>query len=311
MLDRFDPTLNQIETTLTTLLKQEQARATLKSAQISPRVEDAHSEQLWWAIAYALQAGGKRLRPLLTVLTCQACGADSSIALPTACAIELLHTQSLIHDDLPCMDNDDLRRGKPTLHKATTEATAVLAGDAMLAMAFGWIVRFTPRTVLPEVLVQLTDELSDVASLQGLVNGQYADICAEGQPYTAEALRYIHTYKTAALFKFTVRAGALLAQAPENVLAALTAYGEHLGLAFQVVDDLLDETSCSSVLGKTAGKDKQQQKATYPALYGAEGAKKEAEAHIYEAKHAINTLGPKYTLEPLLAMADIVLTRIY
>lgn len=230
---------------------------------------------LWEAMRYGTLDGGKRIRSVLALEVCKACGGRLEHILPTACAIELVHAQSLIHDDLPCMDNDDLRRGKPSVHKAFGESTAVLAGDALIALAFGLIAKETPLTapITAEILLQVLGDFSDVTSVRGLVNGQFVDIQYEGKPFTQEILEYIHTYKTGALFRFSLRAGAKLAGASPEVVERFTLLGQKLGLAFQIVDDLLDIASTSETLGKTAGKDQIQQKATYPAFFGEQASR--------------------------------------
>lgn len=233
------------------------------------------AEGLWEAMRYGTLDGGKRIRSVLAIEACKACGGDLEHILPTVCAIELIHAQSLIHDDLPCMDDDDLRRGKPSVHKAFGESTAVLAGDALIALAFGLISKETPLNdvITPQRLLEVIGDFSDVTSVRGLVNGQYVDILYEGKPFTAEILEYIHTYKTGALFRFSLRAGAKLAGASESVVERFTSLGQKLGLAFQIVDDLLDIGSTSEALGKTAGKDELQEKATYPAFYGVDASR--------------------------------------
>ncbi|WP_303674481.1 polyprenyl synthetase family protein [Vampirovibrio chlorellavorus] len=233
---------------------------------------------LWDAMRYGTLDGGKRIRSVLALEACKACGGDVESILPTACAIEMVHAQSLIHDDLPCMDNDDMRRGKPSVHKAFGESTAVLAGDALIALAFGLIAKETRlnEKATPRQLLSVIGDFSDVTSVQGLVNGQFVDILYEGQPFTPEILEYIHTFKTGALFRFSLRAGARLAGADDTVVARFTQLGEKLGLAFQIVDDLLDIASSSETLGKTAGKDQLQQKATYPAFFGIEASRQQA-----------------------------------
>lgn len=268
-------------------------------------------KKLWEALRYSTLDGGKRIRPVLAIQSCLACGGSLETILPTACAIELLHAQSLIHDDLPCMDNDDLRRGKPTLHKAYDESTAVLAGDALLAMAFGLITKNTPRENLSaEAILAVISDFSDVASMVGLVTGQYVDIQSENNPYTAKELDYIHNFKTGALFAFSTRAGACLSGASSDVVETFTQFGKKLGLAFQIVDDLLDIQSTSETLGKTAGKDQIQQKATYPAFYGVDESRQKAEALIAEAKALIsnqdNLVGGN-----LFALAEYIAERIY
>jgi geranylgeranyl diphosphate synthase type II len=272
-------------------------------------------EILWDALRYGTLLGGKRIRPLMALITSRLCGGADETILPTACAIELVHAQSLIHDDLPCMDNDDLRRGQPTVHKAFDESTAVLAGDALLAMAYGWIAQ---KTVLTSSLdeatalakpssstaLQLIAEFSRVTSINGLVNGQFVDIHYEGKPFDAEVLHYIHTYKTGALFTFSVKAGAILANAPEPVLNRLTDLGNALGLAFQIVDDLLDIESTPEALGKTIGKDQAQQKATYPSLFGIEVSRQKVKALTDEANNALNDVCRMLAQEPSYFKSD-------
>jgi geranylgeranyl diphosphate synthase type II len=240
---------------------------------------------LWEAMRYGTLDGGKRIRSVLAMAVCNACGGEEKAVLPTACAIELIHAQSLIHDDLPCMDNDEMRRGKPSVHKAFGESTAVLAGDALIALAFGLIAKETPldSTVSPQRLLSVIGDFSDVTSVQGLVNGQFVDILYEGQPFSQEILEYIHIYKTGALFRFSMGAGAKLAGAPDFVVDRFVLLGQKLGLAFQIVDDLLDIDSSSEALGKTAGKDQLQEKATYPAFFGAEKSREQVKALAQEA----------------------------
>lgn len=234
---------------------------------------------LWDAMRYGTLDGGKRIRSVLALEACKACGGDIESILPTACAIEMVHAQSLIHDDLPCMDNDDMRRGKPSVHKAFGESTAVLAGDALIALAFGLIAKETRLNdkATTRQLLSVIGDFSDVTSVQGLVNGQFVDILYEGQPFTPDILEYIHTFKTGALFRFSLRAGAKLAGANDAVVERFTQLGEKLGLAFQIVDDLLDIASSSETLGKTAGKDQLQRKATYPAFFGVEASRQQVE----------------------------------
>lgn len=282
--------------------------------------KEAHDESpgpegLWDAMRYGTLNGGKRIRSVLAIESCRACGGRIESIMPTACAVELVHSQSLIHDDLPCMDDDDMRRGKPSVHKAFSESTAVLAGDALIALAFGVISRNTPlqAPVTAGLLLDVISDFSDVTSIRGLVNGQYVDILYEGQPFTREVLEYIHTYKTGALFRFSMRAGARLAGAPDVVVDRFTELGQKLGLAFQIVDDLLDIGSSSETLGKTAGKDQLQEKATYPAFFGAEESRRQVETLSAEA-HAILDGMARFLpgLEPgkLKALVDFIATRV-
>jgi len=218
------------------------------------------------AMRYSVFAGGKRIRPILCIETARIFSSDVTPALHPACAIECIHTYSLIHDDLPALDNDDLRRGKPTCHKKFGEAAAILAGDALLTLAFEMI-GATP--VSAERRVAILTEISTAAgTVNGMVGGQVADLEAEGKPVSAEALEYIHRSKTAALIRASVAAGALCAGASSEDVARLRRFGETIGWAFQVTDDILDVEESSAALGKTAGKDIAQQKATYPAVYG-------------------------------------------
>jgi geranylgeranyl diphosphate synthase type II len=218
------------------------------------------------AMRYSVFAGGKRIRPILCLETARIFAPDVGPALHPACAIECIHTYSLIHDDLPALDNDDLRRGKPTCHKKFGEATAILAGDALLTLAFEII---AATRVLPERRVAILSEVAAAAgTVNGMVGGQVADLEAEGKPVPPQMLEYIHRSKTAALIRASVAAGALCSGASAEDVARLRRFGETIGWAFQVTDDILDVEESSAALGKTAGKDIAQQKATYPAVYG-------------------------------------------
>lgn len=275
----------------------------------------SESSGLWEAMRYGTLNGGKRIRSILALEACQACGGQIETVLPTACAIELVHAQSLMHDDLPCMDNDDLRRGKPSVHKAFGESTAVLAGDALIALAFGIISKETPCNglVSAETLLEVLSDFSDVTSIKGLVNGQFVDIAYEGQPYTQEILEYIHTYKTGALFRFALQAGARLAGASPTVVERFRELGQILGLAFQIVDDLLDIDSTSEALGKTAGKDQLQEKATYPAFFGVEESRQKVEALSMAALSLLdNRTGLPETYNPaiLKTLVEFISRRI-
>jgi geranylgeranyl diphosphate synthase type II len=243
------------------------------------------AQGLWAAMRYGTLDGGKRIRAILALAACKACGGELDSILPTACAIELVHAQSLMHDDLPCMDDDDMRRGRPSVHKAYSESTAVLAGDALISLAFGLIAKQTPLrgSVTPSRLLDVLSDFADVTSVQGLVNGQFVDIFYEGKEATPEVLEYIHTYKTGALFRFALSSGARLSGAPPSVVERFSKLGETLGLVFQIVDDLLDIGASSETLGKTAGKDQIQCKATYPALFGEEASRQKASTLIQQA----------------------------
>src|ERR1700730_3523394 len=228
--------------------------------------EDAPPPSIHRAMRYSVQAGGKRVRPILCLESARIFSADVTAALHPACAIEMIHTYSLIHDDLPALDNDDLRRGKPTCHKKFGEASAILAGDALLTLAFETI-GATP--VAPAHCVAIVKEVASAAgTVNGMVGGQVADLEAERQRIEPEMLEYIHRSKTAALIRASVTSGALCAGASPDNVARLRRFGETIGWAFQVTDDILDVEESSAALGKTAGKDIAQQKATYPAIHG-------------------------------------------
>ena len=226
-------------------------------------------ESLREAMRYSLLAGGKRLRPILCLAACELVGGDASKAMPTAVALEMIHTMSLIHDDLPAMDNDDLRRGRPTNHKVYGDAMAILAGDALLSRAFE-MVAVRSADVPAERLVKVVGELAMVSGAPGLVGGQVVDLECEGKQVDLETLEYIHLHKTAALLRACVVTGALIGGANEAQVQAMRIYANGIGLAFQIVDDILDVTASSEVLGKTAGKDLLADKTTYPKLLGLE-----------------------------------------
>jgi geranylgeranyl diphosphate synthase type II len=230
--------------------------------------EGAPPASIHAAMRYSVFAGGKRIRPILCLETARIFQADVTSALHPACAIEFIHTYSLIHDDLPALDNDDLRRGKPTCHKKFGEAAAILAGDALLTLAFETI---GASPIDAERCVAILKEVSTAAgTVNGMVGGQVADLEAEGKRVGVRKLEYIHRSKTAALIRASITAGALCAGAPERDVTRLRRFGETIGWAFQVTDDILDVEESSAALGKTAGKDIAQQKATYPAVYGIE-----------------------------------------
>jgi geranylgeranyl diphosphate synthase type II len=220
------------------------------------------------AMRYSVFAGGKRVRPILCIEACRIFSSDTSAVLPVACALEFIHTYSLIHDDLPALDNDDLRRGRPTCHKKFGEAMAILAGDALLTLAFETV---AGAPLLPAERVALVREIASAAGTRdGMVGGQVADLEAEGKQVTAEMLEYIHRSKTAALIRASIVSGAIAGGAVSEDQHRLRKFGGLIGWAFQVTDDILDVEESSASLGKTAGKDQAQQKATYPALFGLE-----------------------------------------
>ena len=245
----------------------------------------AYDETLENSMEYSLMAGGKRLRPVLLMAAADAVGKDGSNFLTTGCAIEMIHTYSLIHDDLPAMDNDDYRRGKPTNHRVFGDGIAVLAGDALLTLAFEVMLRQQGAT--PETLVAVVSEMSRAAGPYGMVGGQVLDLEGEGRHLDMAALRKIHMGKTGALFCAAIRSGAILAGANEAELAALTPYAERFGLAFQITDDILDVIGDEAAIGKPVGSDARNEKATYVTLTSLEEAQKLAEAAVSEAVEAL------------------------
>ncbi|OCA03843.1 polyprenyl synthetase family protein [Akkermansia glycaniphila] len=260
------------------------------------------------AMRYSIFAGGKRIRPVLCIAAAEACGGNAATAMPAACAVETLHTYTLIHDDLPCMDNDDLRRGKPTNHKVFGEGIAVLAGDALLTEAFAMLARL-PENASYSV-ADYVRELAEATGSRQLIGGQVLDLEGEGRQLTIEELRAIHNGKTSALLTAAIRLGAMSAAAASEQLAALTAYGQNLGLAFQIIDDILDITSTPETLGKSIGKDEQAGKATYPALVGIDHARQEARDLTVAACKALDIF-PEQQRTRLLALNDYLLNRNY
>ena len=269
--------------------------------------ETAKPATIHKAMRYSLFAGGKRLRPILSLAAAEACGGKLEAALPHASAVECIHTYSLIHDDLPSMDNDDFRRGRPTCHKTFGEGIAVLAGDALLTVAFEIIAQAEPTRRYS--LRDLLSELAIGAGSGKLIAGQVADLEAEGKTITRAELRYIHENKTAALLTTSVRLGAMSANAKERELVAITEFGQSLGLAFQVIDDILDVTQTSEKLGKSAGKDVAAKKATYPAVIGLEKSRREAQRLTRKAHAALQVFAKRG--DTLRALADHLLSREY
>lgn len=259
------------------------------------------------AMRHSMFAGGKRLRPILTLAAAEACGGTVEAALAPACAVECVHTYSLIHDDLPCMDDDDFRRGHPTCHKVYGEGMAVLAGDALLSIAFE-IVTSTPRTRRYEA-VDFVRELAITSGSRKLIAGQVLDLEGEGAKLNRAQLNDIHRNKTSALLTTAIRFGAMAANATPARLDALATFGESLGLAFQVIDDILDVTQTTEKLGKSAGKDEATEKSTYPAVIGLEASRREAARLTKKATAALDALGGK--ADALRAIADHMLKRQY
>ena len=266
-----------------------------------------YPEKIYESMRYSLMAGGKRLRPILCIAANELFGGNLASAMPTACAMEMVHTMSLIHDDLPAMDNDDFRRGKPTNHKVYGDDIAILAGDALLAYAFEFIAENT-KGVTAERILKVIAHLGHAVAATGLVGGQVVDLECEGkQDITAETLTFIHIHKTAALLESCVICGALLAGANDTDIMRLSTYANNIGLAFQIIDDILDITSTSEQLGKTAGKDLSAQKVTYPSLWGIETSQQKAQELVESAKAQLVSYGDAAL--PLIAIADYITAR--
>lgn len=271
--------------------------------------ETALPHSLHKAMRYSVFAGGKRVRPILMLAACQAVGGDPECVIPAACAMEMIHTYSLIHDDLPAMDDDDFRRGNPTNHKVFGEAIAILAGDALLTEAFKLV--SDPRSAAgcePAARLAVIHEIAGCAGSCGMVGGQVVDMESEGKSdLDLPTVQYIHTHKTGALIKASVVAGALLGGADEQKLAAITRYGEAAGLAFQIADDILDIEGTTEEIGKDAGSDEARGKATYPAVMGLAAAKVEAQAMMDEAMRALEIFGAE--ADPLREIAAYIVKR--
>jgi geranylgeranyl diphosphate synthase, type II len=282
--------------------KQQQA----VEAALEASIAVVYPETIYEAMRYSLMAGGKRLRPILCLATCELVGGAIEMAMPTACALEMIHTMSLIHDDLPAMDNDDYRRGKLTNHKVYGEDIAILAGDGLLAYAFEFI---AAQTQAPAAQVlKVIAHLGKAVGAAGLVGGQVVDLQSEGKSdVTLETLNYIHRHKTGALLEASVVCGAMVAGAAEGEVDRLSRFAQNIGLAFQIIDDVLDITATQEELGKTAGKDLQAQKATYPSFWGIEESKRQADQLIAAAKAELQSFGA--AAQPLLALADYITAR--
>jgi geranylgeranyl diphosphate synthase type II len=258
------------------------------------------------AMRYSLFAGGKRIRPILAIAAARAVSDDPRGVEHAAISLELIHTYSLIHDDLPALDNDDLRRGRPTSHKVFGEAAAILSGDALLTLAFEVLSRL--KDIAPDQKIHLVEELSRAAgTVGGMIGGQVHDLEGEGKRPTALLLESIHRAKTGALLRASVRMGGVYAGASEEELSALSEYGEHIGLAFQIVDDVLDIEESSESLGKTAGKDQAQQKITFPAVYGLKRSREMAEQERLKAHAALRTFDDR--ADRLRQIADFIVHR--
>ena len=272
---------------------------------------NANPEIIHESMRYSVFAGGKRLRPILVMAAAECCGKKPELVIPTACAMELIHTYSLVHDDLPAMDDDDLRRGRPTNHKVYGDAIAILAGDALLTKAFELIAKNAKiRGVRPQVIPDVVRLIAHGAGTFGMVGGQVVDIQMEGGKWKnadkENILRYIHKHKTAALIRASLEAGAVLAGASPSKVARFSDYGEKIGLAFQIADDVLDIVADKKKLGKS-GSDAKNQKLTYPAVYGLEESKRKALALVEEAKEALAPFGKR--AQVLKQLANYIVER--
>ena len=268
--------------------------------------EDRFPEVIFRAMRYGVLNGGKRLRPVLTLAACEAVGGDPKVALPAACAVELIHAFSLIHDDLPALDNDDFRRGKPTSHKVFGEAIAILAGDALLALAFETVTKRT-EGVPSEVVLEVTRRIASAAGVGGMVAGQVVDLISEGKEIRPETLEFIHRNKTGSLIEASVVAGGLLGGGTPEQIKALALYGRKVGLAFQIADDILDIEGEEAKTGKPVGSDFRKQKATYPSLYGLEKSGELARQAADEAIAALRDFDER--ADPLRELAHFIVAR--
>jgi geranylgeranyl diphosphate synthase type II len=260
------------------------------------------------ASRYSLFAGGKRLRPILCLAAAEVVGGTPESILPAACALEMIHTYSLIHDDLPAMDNDDFRRGKPTCHKAFGEAIAILAGDALLTEAFGFIAEGQMQKDFPaDKLLKVIGIVVKASGYRGMVGGQVIDLESENQAVDVATVEYMHIHKTGALLSASLEVGALLGGGTEEQIAILTRYGQHFGLAFQITDDILDIEGDAALMGKTPGSDIAKNKKTYPVLLGMTRSKEAALAHVKGAMEALSNFDEK--ADPLRAIAQYLLVR--
>ena len=303
--DNLQMTLNQLaQFNLSAYLQEHQ---TLVEAALDRAIAVVYPEKIYEAMRYSLMAGGKRLRPILCLATSQMAGGTLEAAMPTACALEMIHTMSLIHDDLPAMDNDDYRRGKLTNHKVYGDDIAILAGDGLLAYAFEFVAVNT-LNVPAERVLQVIAKLGRAVGAAGLVGGQVVDLESEGKlDVSLETLNFIHNHKTAALLEASVVCGGILAGMPEEQLQRLSCFSQNIGLAFQIIDDILDITATQEQLGKTAGKDLQAQKVTYPSLWGIEESLNQAQQLIAAAIAQLEPFGDKAI--PLIAIAHYITSR--
>jgi geranylgeranyl diphosphate synthase type II len=269
--------------------------------------EDVYPAKLHKAMRYSVFSGGKRFRPILTMASFEACDGREDVIMPIACGVELIHTYSLIHDDLPCMDDDDLRRGRPTNHKVFGEATAVLAGDALLTYAFELIVTEGAKGLGTDRTVAVLADLTASIGTDGMVAGQVVDMESENATVDKATVEYIHTRKTAALIAGCAKIGAICAGAEAHVRNVLSEYGKRIGLAFQIVDDCLDAEGKFGHLKSGAGLDEKRRKATYPSVYGLKQSRQMARDLVEDAKESVAEFG--LGALPLIALADLVVHR--
>jgi geranylgeranyl diphosphate synthase, type II len=283
-------------------------RQKICEAALDQAIPVVYPEKIYESMRYSLLAGGKRLRPILCLATCEMMGGTIEIAMPTACAVEMIHTMSLIHDDLPAMDNDDYRRGRLTNHKVYGEDIAILAGDGLLAYAFEFVATQTPPSVPRENVLQVVARLGRALGAAGLVGGQVVDLESEGKSdISLETLNFIHNQKTAALLEACVVCGGILAKAPSEDVQRLSRYAQNIGLAFQIIDDILDITATQEQLGKTAGKDLLAKKVTYPSLWGIEESRSKAQQLVEVACAQLESFGK--LAQPLQALAHFITIR--
>ena len=267
--------------------------------------QDGPENRVVEAMRYSLFAGGKRLRPILCLAASESVGGDLKAAMPAGCALEMIHTYSLIHDDLPAMDDDDLRRGKPTNHKVFGEAIAILAGDGLLTEAFVLLSDY--NSLLPERAVQVIGVIAEAASYRGMVGGQVVDILSQNKPADLETVQQMHSRKTAALIAAATESGALTGKGSEAQVAALARYGRAIGLAFQIADDILDIEGDTELLGKTTGADEARGKVTYPAAVGLERSRQTANEMVNDALAALEGFDDR--ANPLRSLANYIITR--
>ncbi|MEB3211968.1 MAG: farnesyl diphosphate synthase [Leptolyngbyaceae bacterium] len=282
-------------------------RKVIVEAALDESLQVVYPETIYESMKYSLMAGGKRLRPILCLATCEMTGGTVEMAMPTACALEMIHTMSLVHDDLPAMDNDDYRRGKLTNHKIYGDAIAILAGDGLLAYAFEFTATQT-QNVPADRLVTVIARLGRAVGAAGLVGGQSVDLACEGKTdVSVETLDFIHRHKTAALLEASVVCGAILTGSSQDTIQRLTRYAQAIGLAFQIVDDILDITATREELGKTAGKDVDAHKVTYPSLWGLDESRRKAQELVDSAKEELSPFGVASL--PLQSLADYITAR--